>query len=73
MAGEKADETLSCLYDAIRQIQLKAGFSKNLPHGDLQAVHLSALTLSSAIIDCLTTAILSISSRKRGIFMTEDC
>jgi hypothetical protein len=70
MADEKADETVSCVYDAMQQIQLKGNFSKNLPDGDLKAVYLSALHLSAATLDCLTIAILSISSRKRGIPLT---
>jgi len=66
-AGEKADETVSCLYSAMRHIQIKADFSKNLGDGDLHAVFLSALTLSATIIDCLAIAISGISSKRRGI------
>jgi hypothetical protein len=58
---------VSSLYDAIQQIQLKANFSKSLADRDLDVVYLSALNLSTAVIDCLATAIHGISSKKRGM------
>jgi hypothetical protein len=66
-AGQKADETVSCLYDAMQHIQIKANFSKHLADQDLYPVYLSALKLSATIIECLAVAISSISSKKRGI------
>jgi hypothetical protein len=46
---------------------LKPNFSKSLADRDLDVVYLSALNLSTAVIDCLANAIHGISSKKRGI------
>jgi hypothetical protein len=61
---------VSSLYDAIQQIQLKANFWKSLADRDLDAIYLSALNLSTAVIDCLATTIHGISSKKQGMTIT---